>query len=492
MGLTDREHSADAHSAQSISGLTGLRALACAAVFGVHWQQLTGIEGTWGPFDLKILLLNGNTGVCLFFLLSGFLLSLPTWQRNATGAPAAGRWRRETLLRYTLDRAARILPAYYLCLTVLIIAGQEWQSWNGARSITLHYLFLHNITGSTLYDISPPFWTLAVQAQFYVVLPILLWALFRPPHRTRALAIAALACLGAYAIHFALAEFIAPALPSVLCSLYSGQVAEHSLLAHLPHFLLGVLAAGLHVRLSTTSLGSIADHPRCWDAVFWGSLAVVFCILVNPWLDRLLCWSHGRYNWPYVPALLAAIIIAAPRCRSACTVLEFSPIRGLGRISYGVYVYHLPCMKFVAGNADHLGQFFARDPLGLALTSIVATVGVATTSWYVIERPFLRWIKHRRRVSPADGNDASHATATLSRPELGAQLVRTLFWLAVSIAVVAALIQALLLAPRIPYNVRELFQRDLRPLRILVFAAIPIWVGFALRGLVRESDGGRG
>jgi len=84
-------------SRRYIAGLDGLRALAALAVFGVHFQQITGVAGRVGPFDVQTLLANGNTGVCLFFVLSGFLLSLPFWfgrrpggKRDANGVARPG------------------------------------------------------------------------------------------------------------------------------------------------------------------------------------------------------------------------------------------------------------------------------------------------------------------------------------------------------------------------------------------------------------------
>ena len=62
------------------------------------------------------------------------------------------------------------MPAYYVCLTALIIMGRD----GGTVDIALHYAFLHNFSEASIYSINEPFWTLAVQAQFYLVLPVLL------------------------------------------------------------------------------------------------------------------------------------------------------------------------------------------------------------------------------------------------------------------------------------------------------------------------------
>src|SRR2546430_2063210 len=109
-------------SCRYIAGLDGLRAIAALAVFGVHLQQMTGLKGSFGPFDVERLLANGNTGVCLFFMLSGFLLSLPFYGSQAVlqhGSSGMG-WS----IGYAIRRIGRIVPVYYLALTALIVMGK--------------------------------------------------------------------------------------------------------------------------------------------------------------------------------------------------------------------------------------------------------------------------------------------------------------------------------------------------------------------------------
>lgn len=109
--------------------------MAALSVFGVHYQQLTHVDpGSIGPFDLKTLLINGNTGVALFFVLSGVLLSLPYWRVGKDSGPLP------SLGGYWLRRLARILPAYYLCLTVLVIQNGYWQKSSRINDVLSHYL----------------------------------------------------------------------------------------------------------------------------------------------------------------------------------------------------------------------------------------------------------------------------------------------------------------------------------------------------------------
>ena len=154
------------HSPERIAALDGLRGVACLLVFGVHFAQITQLDGRLGPFELGRLLANGHIGVALFFALSGMLLSLPFWQAklDAADAPKVGR--------YFANRCVRILPAYYVCLTALIIDNRIWEGTNGWSIVGLHYALAFNYADWSIFAINPPFWTIAVEVQFYLLLPL--------------------------------------------------------------------------------------------------------------------------------------------------------------------------------------------------------------------------------------------------------------------------------------------------------------------------------
>lgn len=378
-----------------LPGLDGLRAFACLAVFGVHFQQMTHVGGRIGPVDVGRLLENGNRGVCLFFLLTGFLLSLPFWRAARSPATRAAR-RPGWLAGYVRNRLARILPAYLPCLTVLVVLGGDWRGARGLVDVLLHVLFLHNLTESSFYSISSPFWALAVIVQFYAVFPLLnrvLWPVMR--FSALALGLVALAAAAAYLAHAALASWAQASardwpVPTDLIR-PDGYVLTRSLLAHLPHFLLGVLTAGVFVRTGRRR----ATGASAWgfDAAFWLAAGAILAILAVPELDDRLTIPYGRYNLPYVPLLVAALILCAPNSRFAKGFLELAPIRLFGLISYGVYLYHLPCLSLVARAMSRAGFSAGDHWLLFAAAGLTLTVTVAGASYVLIERPVLRWAK---------------------------------------------------------------------------------------------------
>jgi peptidoglycan/LPS O-acetylase OafA/YrhL len=111
-------------------------------------------------------MINGNTGVALFSVLSGFLLSMPLWQ----GIKDANY---PNIKQYFVNRVVRILPIYYLCLLGLL-ALKGFQGTDASfNNIVSHLFFLHNLKDQQVMSLNPLFWTLAVEFQFHLLLPVL-------------------------------------------------------------------------------------------------------------------------------------------------------------------------------------------------------------------------------------------------------------------------------------------------------------------------------
>ena len=127
--------------------LDGIRALAVSLVFVSH--AVTG----------HFLTEHANLGVTLFFVLSGFLLYRPfVVGRNTAAAPSVGRYFRR--------RALRILPAYWLALTVILaLTAFPENTWRT-------YLLLQTYSPHTIFEGIPGAWSLCVEATFYIALPV--------------------------------------------------------------------------------------------------------------------------------------------------------------------------------------------------------------------------------------------------------------------------------------------------------------------------------
>ena len=378
--------------ATRLRGLDGLRGLAALAVFGVHYNQIVDVDAKAGPFDLYRLLVNGEYGVALFFILSGLLLSQPFWKSVLYQAD----W--PDLKSYVIHRLARILPAYYLSLTLLIILSGYWRYPDAFADILLHYSFLFNYAEFSIFSINAPFWTLAVEMQFYCLLP-LLFLLLRRLSPLHIVGIILLLSLAAYGLHYWLVSSMDksiawPGSTALIWIRPYGAVVTHSLLAHLPHFIVGVMCGGLLLHLrSAQPLAADAGDWR-YEIIFWGSLGLILLLLATELGDWIQI-PFGRYGLPLVPVLLGALVLSAPLTRIASQILDSSPLRILGTLSYGVYIYHLPVLRLV----DHAMAESAMDArehwASLGVISIALTLLAATVSYVLVERPALK-LAHRK------------------------------------------------------------------------------------------------
>src|SRR6185312_9895436 len=185
----------------TIPAIDGLRGVAVLWVVAFHYvvvRSLAGIRDPWiealarAPL-VDTLARSGYLGVDLFFLISGFLLAAPWFVHARAGiAPPS-------VPRFYARRVRRIVPAYYLQLVFLfalvlpLLHGRKyWRSdvyvdlWNAAA----HALFLQNsspLTSGSL-GANGALWTLAVEAQFYLVLPLVMPCFVRAPWRSLAAA----------------------------------------------------------------------------------------------------------------------------------------------------------------------------------------------------------------------------------------------------------------------------------------------------------------
>jgi peptidoglycan/LPS O-acetylase OafA/YrhL len=153
--------------------LDGLRAVACLAVLSYHVNFLARVYGIWRPLHgintlLATLIYFGESGVILFFLLSGFLLFLPYAKALLFDSPWPG------LRRFYLRRIFRIVPGYFVAIFLIaLFFHPEFLHHSHWHDLWLFLTFRMDNTLSQQFN--GPFWTLAVEFQFYLLLPIISW-----------------------------------------------------------------------------------------------------------------------------------------------------------------------------------------------------------------------------------------------------------------------------------------------------------------------------
>lgn len=163
----------DLNQKNSIPVLDGVRAIACLLVVSFHLNLITIDVHVWKPYPVidfftSALAMQGGSGVTLFFVLSGFLLFMP----YARALLFEKQW--PSMGRFYLRRILRIWPGYYVSLFLMIwLLQPQYFQPEHLKDLGLFLTFFMDSTASTYQKINGPFWTLAVEWQFYMLLPLL-------------------------------------------------------------------------------------------------------------------------------------------------------------------------------------------------------------------------------------------------------------------------------------------------------------------------------
>lgn len=334
--------------------LDALRAVAVMAVMVEHFSSD-------GFFTARVLNLGlfGLLGVLLFFVLSGYLITGILLSLRESSL-------RRALERFYIRRTLRIFPIYYLTLLVLMIIGLP----SVTQYILWHGMYLSNVLFVLKPQVAAPIahlWTLSVEEQFYLIWPWLMLAVpYKHVHRVILCAITIGICWKAVVIN-TLGDHLAAALPVFSCldSLAVGAwlafvEQDETLRSRRQHILRTWLFAGSAIVLMQTVL-LITDGGRG---------LVVLTSYIGASL--FFAWLVGRAAQGFKGWVGA--------------VLEWRLMLYMGKISYGIYLYHY----FMPRVLTYLLKNFGFDQPGSLFAGMLAfalTVLTATLSWYLLERP---------------------------------------------------------------------------------------------------------
>lgn len=360
-------------------GVEGLRAVAALSILLGHVQTIDGGNPD-GPIER--LLIRASVGVTLFFVLSGFLLYRPFVAARLTGSP------RPSLSRYALRRAARILPAYWVALTILLalsaITGVTWgNAWQ--------FYFFGQVYGDGWnQDGIVPAWSLDVEIVFYLTLPLLVLlgerfgaarhiVTSRSPHG-REFVFLLMLCAAYLVMRICLAP-LSDTSPWVRSTI--GFTFDW--------FVLGMVIAVASVVWERPEsrppwVRRIAHH--CWALL--ASAAVLYVTDVFVVSERALILEHFVFG--AIAALLVLSVALPPDGRtSPIRILGGRLLTWLGVVSYGVFLWHYPIIEWL--HSDVLPNA-GRVWVGAAAVAI--TTVAAATSWYALERPLIERAQRSR------------------------------------------------------------------------------------------------
>ena len=397
-------------SGMYLDTLTGVRAVAVLWTLLFHMWGITrgGDLLIYLPFgrelNLRLLAQNGEWGVRIFFVLSGFLLSLPFLRQDH--APAFMQRARTFYVR----RALRILPAYYaLLLVMLYLCLFGYDKLPSPSYMFGHVLFINHWWMEA--PIRGVFWTLPVEVCFYLVLPVLILAL--QPKRWPFLLIGTIAFVFAFKVvlrHYAQAGH--PQLwPLGL-----------SFLAQMEYFIAGMLAAYLFHHLEPS--GKSGDRWMLLSMF----LVLIQLQLFGRHLERVLAWfPQSHYAFASLSALTLAMFLygAAAAGPIARALLANKAMVFIGTISFSLYLWHTVVMD-AFDHAQLLNGIPSEVKFGVAcLYMLPPILIVSIASYWLIEVPFLK-ARHNAKQESASwvSRQPVHALALF-----GATLV-ALTWIA--------------------------------------------------------------
>jgi peptidoglycan/LPS O-acetylase OafA/YrhL len=359
--------------------IDGIRALAALSVLTFHvWLYRVGEPPGTRTTVFDKALFEASLGLICFFVLSGFLLYRP-FARAALrgGEPVA-------IGRYALRRAARIVPAYYVCLLgciVLFSAVGLSRLLPAAETLPLFAVFGQNYSMDTVMKINPVTWSLGVEAAFYVVLPVLgLIAFLLGPRRAVLQAAILIGLVG-----------VTTAWNVAAPDGGWGALGTKALPAYIGHFALGMLLAMcVEWRSARSERGPLAGTST---AVL---VAAGFALVVGSayWHETSGSFTLGWLLLGTMPAALGFALVvgaAAAGAGPAVSWLGTRALAGLGIVSYGIYLWHLPVI-LVVREVGLLPSAFAPR----FLVVFFLAVGAATLSWMLVERPVLRRVESGR------------------------------------------------------------------------------------------------
>jgi peptidoglycan/LPS O-acetylase OafA/YrhL len=324
-GLPDAARATSAPAAadparQRLAGLDGVRGLAALFVVVNHifLRAFPGYPVDRAPF-WAAWFIYGRFAVVVFIVLSGFSLAL---------APARHGWRLDGVSQFASRRARRILPPYWAALVFSLVVAwllvpPPGQGAPDAESVVVNGLLVQNLVGAPSPNRS--FWSIAVEAQLYVVFPLLLLVVRRwGAILMVAMVTLVVATVGILGPHVSGLDVFVIQSPPDLAALFA----------------VGVLAAGI--------VGA-SGARRSWP---WAALALAAAapVLATIWWQGSV-WTLDHLFWvdlalgPAVGCLLAGLATGHPV--PLLRLLDARPMRNLGSSSYSLYLTHGPIVVVV-------------------------------------------------------------------------------------------------------------------------------------------------
>jgi peptidoglycan/LPS O-acetylase OafA/YrhL len=373
-----------APSQRWMPGIEMLRGIAAVVVVAHHAWSLSTLPRFPGYWLIEGF---GSYGVDIFFVLSAFLLSDPSW-RITTKQQLATFWAR---------RAARIIPAYYAVVIVLFlffVPSGVLFTGTGLRQILANLTFTQYLfpTTSSSFGTNGVLWTLSIEFMLYLMLPIIGWLFVRAPAVTFAVMVAIgvgwRVVIGVAGHGLREFYFDDLAVPVGLQSLFVAR----QFVGYLPLFAIGMAARWLCERHATLL------ERRVRSAGFW----TIMALLVPGALYLRVVERSSQYtHWVWFASFDTIIALLVVPAMVVAAFGDVSSSRSdrlgawLGARSYGIYLWHFPVILVAYERGSGFAPPVVSNIWARILFIIALTALLADMSYRLIEMPAQRWMRAR-------------------------------------------------------------------------------------------------
>ena len=371
-----------------IEPLTGLRWCAALAVFLSH-----NVPRGRTPLVVSTFFSSGYMGVTVFFVLSGFVLTV-TYAKALAGPGIASTW------NYAVARVGRVMPLYWLVL-VLVVAlaafGPEAKS-----GLWWHFLAIQAWSGDLklAYSWNPPGWSVGVELFLYAMFPILI-LLTRVLTSTRRVVISAIfviAAMTALVIFFHLTgnDKLPLADPAS-----AHRWIYRCPLTRLGDFILGICGALIYSR----------ERHRVRLVRAAPFIAAVMSVLILAlMMAPKVINSSPSYDLAYaVPGVLLILGLALSPDRGIARLLGSVALVALGELSYAFYLIHVPIGLFVL--TDVLSNGFTPVSVTVLIFGLLLLVALSWGLHVSFERPARVFLRKRLSISSTKGPEPRSQSA---------------------------------------------------------------------------------
>ena len=343
-----------------------------------------------------------QSGVTVFFVLSGALLSRPFWKNYFSGKAMP------SLKVFFVRRAARIMPVFYLALTVSFLA---------------EYLFMHNhiaplkrfLTGLTFTSgfhystliVAPangPLWSISFEVISYVLLVFFMIGMFCLKSK-RSVGTAIVYGIGGFAFVLFINELI-----QIFCRTDDVQRgweygvtggAKYMMPGINPwgffaQYLFGVAAAGCTVFLSQKeSLYHFLQEKNIFDLIAWLGIGVfiVLMFVSSTWEEFAMTIQRQPYHFPMLTGAAALAVAFLPLSRHAGKIMDNRLFSFTAKLSFGIYIWHYLVLDVVFCMVKPSGTSNVWHWLPECLVVLLVTYLLAGVSWRYLEKPILNYAK---------------------------------------------------------------------------------------------------